>query len=993
MFEFLKKVFRSWGGTSAGGEPSQTAAAGRRRAEAGLQQGEEQFGQLVSGVRDYAIFRLDAEGRVVTWNAGAEQIKGYTAEEIIGHHFSRFYPAEVVARGWPAEELQRAAAEGRIEDEGWRVRKDGSRFWANVVITALRDEAGALRGFLKITRDLTERKRAEESARSLLREETARQAAETSAREAEQAREEERRQREQLHVTLSSIGDAVIVTDRNGLVTFMNPVAVALTGWEPHEAAGQPLERVFRIVNEETRQPVENPASKVLREGVVVGLANHTVLIARDGREIPIDDSGAPIQGQGEEIAGVVLVFRDVTESRRAVEARLHLAAIVESSDDAIISKDLGGIITSWNRGAERLYGYTAREIVGKPLSLIVPADHPDELPALMERIERGERIEHFETVRVRKDGSRVNVSLTISPVRNADGKVVGASKIARDITARKKQEAALRFVAEASKLLGELLDVPSTLQKVARLAVPQFADWCAVDMLEADGSLRRLAVAHVDPSKVELVSEFHRRHPPDPASQRGVWHVLRTGRSEMVSEVTHELLATGVKEAEYLRALRELGLRSYLGVPLTVRGKALGVVSFVTAESGRRYGAADLAVAEDLAHRAAAAVENARLYQAVREADQKKDEFLAMLAHELRNPLAPIRNGLQILKMRGDPDTVERARGMMERQVTHLVRMVDDLMDVSRIVRGKVDIQRVPVDLATVVGRATETAQPAIDAAGHQLVVSLPDEPTWVSGDVVRLTQVLSNLLVNACKYSDRAGQITVAVRREGPEAVIRVKDTGVGIAPEHLARIFDLFAQVDRSVDRSQGGLGVGLTLVKRLVEMHGGTVEARSEGVGKGSEFVVRLPALAGHGVKLEGGVNGPGLARGRRRVLIVDDNVDAAESLAILLRLAGHEVRTAYDGPTGLEIAQSFQPDLILSDIGLPGMTGYEIARRLRARPEFRNTVLSAMSGWGQEEDRRRSREAGFDYHFVKPVDPADLERLLTDQRMEASPGPV
>ncbi|HZU37105.1 MAG TPA: PAS domain S-box protein, partial [Gemmataceae bacterium] len=313
MLDYLKTLFRPpTAKTTSGGEPLHNALAGQHRAEAGLRQSEEHFTQLVANVRDYAIFMLNAQGYVLTWNAGAERIKGYQAHEIIGQHFSRFYPKEVADRGWPAEELRRAAADGRIEDEGWRVRKDGSQFWANVVITALRDQSGQLRGFLKITRDLTDRKLAEENARRLLQEEAARKAAEASALTAQRAQAEERRQREQLHVTLSSIGDGVIVTDRDGLITFINPVAVQLSGWQLDEATGQPLESVFRVFHEETRQPLENPIRKVLRDGKMVGMANHAVLLTRHGREVPVDDSGAPIRSPDGTIAGAVLVFRDV---------------------------------------------------------------------------------------------------------------------------------------------------------------------------------------------------------------------------------------------------------------------------------------------------------------------------------------------------------------------------------------------------------------------------------------------------------------------------------------------------------------------------------------------------------------------------------------------------------------------------------------------------------------------------------------------------------
>ncbi len=958
----------------------------RRQAEEKLRLSEERFRLIVESVRDYAIFMLDPQGTVVTWNTGAERVYGYTPDGIIGQQFSRLFPKEAVERGWPEDMLRRAAAEGRCEDEGWRIRQDGSRFWASVTVAAMRDESGSLRGFSKVTRDMTERREAEEKARRLLLEEAAREAAEANAHAARHAQQEERRQREQLRVTLASIGDAVIVTDTDGRVTFLNAVAQSLTGWEAAEAAGRPLDDVFRIVNEETRQPAEPPVGKVLREGLVVGLANHTVLVARDGREVPIDDSAAPIRGEGGAVAGVVLVFRDVTEARRAIESRLHLAAIVESSDDAIISHDLGGVIVSWNRGAERLYGYMPEEAVGRPLTLLTLPGQAEEVPRILDLLRRGERIDHYETVRVRKDGSCVEVSLTISPVRNAEGKVVGASKIARDVTAARRHEAGLRFLAEASKVLGEQLDVSGTLQKVAALAVPQFADWCAVDLLGEDGSLRRVAVAHADPAKVELARELHRRYPPDPGARVGAWNVLRTRRPELLPDIPDSLLQETVKDPELLRVVRDLGLRSYLGVPLVVRDEVLGVFTFVLAESGRRYGPDDLRLAEDLAYRVAIALENARLYGELKEADRRKDEFLAMLSHELRNPLAPIRNALHLMKLPGaNSEAVEHARQMTERQVAHMVRLVDDLLDVSRIMQGKVELRKEPAELAGVIASAVETAQPVIDAAGQQLLVSVPDEPLRLEADPVRLAQAIGNLLHNAAKFSQRAGRIWLTAGREGGEAVVRVRDEGAGIHPDLLPSIFDLFVQGDRSLERSQGGLGIGLTLVRKLIEQHGGTVTAHSAGPGKGSEFVVRLPGLLPASVPAPAAGAAPPAHAAPRRVLVVDDNVDAAESTAMLLRMWGHEVRLAHNGPEALRAAEPFRPEVVLLDIGLPGMSGYEVARRLREQPGSRDAVLIAVTGYGHEDDRRTSAGAGIDYHLTKPVDPEVLEPLLAQPR--------
>ena len=1076
----------------------------RKLAEEALRQGEERFRLMVESVKDYAIFMLDPQGRIVTWNQGAERLKGYAGDEIIGSHFSRFYPREARERGWPDEELKRAAAEGRFEDEGWRVRKDGSQFWANVVITALRDQTGALQGFAKVTRDLTARREAEEQARVLVREEGARKAAEEAAREIE-------RQRERFRVTLSSIGDAVIATDGNGDVTFLNPVAAGLTGWKPEEASGRPLEQVFSIINEKTRQTLENPVRRVFREKTVVSLANNTSLLARNGSEIPIEDSAAPIREADGEISGAVLVFRDVTEARKARDARRRLAAIVESSDDAIIGQSLDGLITSWNRAAETLYGYSAKEIVGKPLSILVPPDHPDEAPELLERIRRGERIEHLETIRVRKDGSRAPVSLTISPIRDAEGNIIGASKIARDITERKQAERALRasearfrqladampqivwttgpdgvidyynlrwhdltgsadpmenaswqsvvypddlppatkrwteslrtgapfemeirlldrrsdgyrwhlmrtvpvydetgavarwygaatdineqkrseegarFLAESSVALTALVDHESTLQKVVNLAVPYFADWSAVDVASEDGSLRRLAVAHRDPEKVRLARELMDRYPPDPDAPRGASHVFRSGQAEIVEEIADEMLVKGARDEEHLRLARSLGLRSYICVPIVVSGRTHSVLTFATAESGRTYARSDLSLAEDLARRAAIAIENANLYQALREEDRRKTEFIALLAHELRNPLAPLRNSLHVMRLAGDDRrSVEQARSVMERQLQHMVRLVDDLLEVSRISRGQMDLRVERVPLAAVISDALETCEAIVKDQEDELIVTLPQEPVYVDVDKIRLAQVICNLVSNAAKYSDPKSRIWLTVTQDGDEAVIRVKDAGIGIPAEMLPRVFDLFTQVDGSLERSRGGLGVGLTIVKRLVEMHGGSVEAYSEGHGMGSEFVVRLPNAPSTPNEQEQEQDDPQpLLIVRRRILVVDDNADAMSSMAMMLEIMGGDVRTAHDGLEAVKVAETFRPHLILMDIGMPNLNGYDACRRIRRQGWGKNAVIVALTGWGQKEDMRISEEAGFNSHLVKPVEPATLEKLVAD----------
>ncbi|HJT78420.1 MAG TPA: ATP-binding protein, partial [Gemmataceae bacterium] len=485
----------------------------------------------------------------------------------------------------------------------------------------------------------------------------------------------------------------------------------------------------------------------------------------------------------------------------------------------------------------------------------------------------------------------------------------------ATDIHEQKRAEESARYLAAASAALASVVDYESTLQKVANLAVPHFADWSAVDVANDDGSLRRLAVAHQDPAKVALVYELMREYPPDPQAPAGALAVLRTGKPVILSDITDAMLVQGAKDERHLGLIRSLGLRSYLCVPLVVAGKALGVLTFATAESGRRYDEADLALATDLAHRAAVAVENTRLYQALREADRRKDEFLATLAHELRNPLAPIRNSLQILKLpRVDAETAGRARDMMERQVQHLVRLVDDLLDVSRVMRGKIELRRERVELAAVVARAVETAQPLVDTQGHQLTLRLPPESLPIDADPVRLAQVVGNLLTNAAKYTEPNGRIKLTAGREGDAAVLRVQDNGIGIAPDMLPRVFELFTQADPSSTRAQGGLGIGLTLVKNLVEMHNGTVEAQSAGLGKGSEFVVRLPLSAQGNTEEQPREKGQPADEAPSpsgyRLLVVDDNQDAADSLAVLLRLQGHEVRVAYGGVAALEMTKTY-----------------------------------------------------------------------------------
>ncbi len=409
----------------------------------------------------------------------------------------------------------------------------------------------------------------------------------------------------------------------------------------------------------------------------------------------------------------------------------------------------------------------------------------------------------------------------------------------------------------------------------------------------------------------------------------------------------------------------------------------ALGIVTPTHDAQGRHTGFSK--ILRDMTDRKRAQDLLAQQAEALREADRRKDEFLAMLAHELRNPLAPIRTAADRLRLKVPHGSeLHAVIDVVDRQTGHLVRLVDDLMDVSRITRGKITLHKSRTDLNPVVAQAVETARPLIDARRHDLSYTPPQEPVTVEADTTRLTQALSNILSNAAKYTENGGRIWLTSERDGGEAVVRVRDTGIGIAPEMLPKIFDLFAQANRSLDRSQGGLGIGLTVAKRLVEMHGGSLTAHSAGEGQGSEFVIRLPLVKEPGADAEGvrQVRGEPTGQAPRRILLVDDLVEVAEDMACLLREAfGHEVRTAHDGPTALRLAADFRPDLVLLDIGLPGMNGCEVARRLRQQPGLGDAVLVALTGWGQEEDRRKTKEVGFDHHLVKPVGLKELEPLL------------
>jgi PAS domain S-box-containing protein len=705
--------------------------------------------------------------------------------------------------------------------------------------------------------------RAEGSTRELL----------LKQKQIEVAMQERLRVEEQLRVTLQSIGDAVISTDLEGRITFLNLVAAEITGWRQQEAKGRPLIDVFNIVNEQTHRTVENPALRVLNEGIIVGLANHTLLISKDGKERPIDESAAPIRDATGTIFGAVLVFRDVT-AKRLAESKLR------------------------------------------------------------------------------------------------------------------ENERRTRLLADVSAALVGSLHYQSILRKVADLTLPMLGDLCCFDILTDVDRIERVAWKHVDPTKDKLYETVRLFVPTLDNENNPISKSLRSGLPELEPEVSDVWLRRISTTPEHLDFLRGLKIHSVLSVPVMIGQQRLGVLTFAYSESGRRHTSDELSLAEEIAYRSALMIENSKLFNQLRDADRKKNEFLAVLAHELRNPLAPITNALELMRTTkgGEEEEVGPLREMMDRQVQQMTHLIDDLLDVARITSGKIVLRKERLDLSEVVKSALETSRPFIDRARHELTVTMPPQVLHVEGDRTRIAQVLSNLLTNSAKYTPDGGRIWLSVNRDDQQAVIRVRDTGIGIPSEMLPLLFEMFTQVDRNLGRSQGGLGIGLALVRRLVEMHDGTVEAHSDGPGKGSEFVVRLPLATDEQNQTE--CNGEedagsiiGNAFSKLRILVVDDNRDTAESLAKLLKHMGNEVCIANDGPSALDAAANFRPNVVLLDIGLPGMSGHDVARRMRQMPEVKDAVLVAQTGWGQDEDKRQSIEAGFTAHLVKPVDAAELRRLL------------
>ncbi|MFN0010046.1 MAG: PAS domain S-box protein [Phycisphaerales bacterium] len=776
---------------------------------------------------------------------------------------------------------------------------------------------------------------------------------------------------EWLRVTLSCIGDGVITTDRSGRVTFLNPVAQALTGWTQEEATaggGVPIERVFNIVNEETRAKVDNPALRGLREGITVGLANHTILISKDGTERPIDDSAAPIRSAGGETAGAVLVFRDVTEKKRqeklVTDAFDYASNILATQREPFLVLDKALRVVSANRAFYRVFRVEKDATEGRFVYDL--GDGQWNIPKLRELLEdvlpKNHVFEGFEVAHDFPSGvghktMLLNVRKVVRPGNNSELILLAIE----DITERKQAQVAQRDSEVRYRRLFETAK---------------------------DGIL----ILDANTGKITEANAF-------------MCGLTGMEAREILGKELHEIgmFKDVAQNKEAFRELQRTGYIRHEHLPVKHRGGAEVEVEFVA----NVYSEGERLVAQcnvrDISERSRLEKELAQQTAALAAQARGKDEFLAMLSHGLRNPLAPIGSAVHLMRLQersaggGGNPIQQQAREIIERQVANLTKMVSDLSEVSRVVSGRIRLDLEPVDLRRVVEHALQTVAPLLAQRRHSVLANLCAESVWAEVDPARIEEVLVNLLNNAAKYTPDGGRIGVAcehhVEAGQHQCLIRVSDNGVGIDADLLPRIFDLFTQADRSLARSSGGLGIGLSLAQRLVTLHGGTIWAESAGAGQGSAFTIKLPltsAPIGHGVfgeppraQGQAGADGPsGLAV---RVLVVDDNVDLVTMLSAALRLKGYTVQSAYTGPDGLRVALEWRPDIVLLDIGLPGLDGYEVARRLRSDAAVAGGTrmrLIAITGYGQDSDIALTNEAGFDGHLTKPCDFEDLEKMMT-----------
>jgi PAS domain S-box-containing protein len=874
--------------------------------------------QAVFDTTQDAILLAGDDARYTDANPAACTLLGRDRDELLGLGVFDITPTTNGEAGRAA--WAAFVRDGRQEGEYEVRRKDGS-----TAVVEYRAVANVQPGLhLSALRDVSERRRGEEALRAS-------------------------EQRFRTLATHAPVG--IFQTDPAGNCVFVNDRWCGITGLSAAEAAGDGWVRALHPDDRDRIRGEWYAAAAAGRE-----FAADYRFVAPDGRTAWVRGTAVALRDDAGAVTGHLGTVADITEPRAAAEA---LRESEERLRTALAAARM--VAWEWTPADGRLrVSENAADVFGLPagvgltgidqgLALVHPEDVAAYRATFQKAIDdRDGYLTRYRLVRP-ADGRVIWIEERGNTVFDQPGGAVRLFGVAADVTARKHVEAELARVTVESERRKRLYEtILANTPDLAYVFDLNHRFTCANEgLLRMWGMTWDVAIGR---NCLELGYE--------------PWH------AEMHDREIEEVKATKKPIRGEVPFAGTFGRRiyDYIFVPV------LGPTGEVEAVAGTTRDVTERKQMEDELRRTAAELS---------EANRRKDEFLATLAHELRNPLAPLRNGLQVLRLAGgDAAAVERSLGMMERQLGHLVHLIDDLLDVSRISRGKIALKKERVDLAAIVQAAVEGSRPQIDAAGHQLTVAMPPAQVYLDADPARLAQVFANLLTNAAKYTDRAGRISLTAQRQGGEVAVAVRDTGIGIAAEHLPRLFEMFSQVSSALERSQGGLGIGLALVKGLVEMHGGTVEARSEGLGAGSEFVVRLPVAGTAARETATPVGGGEVSRPPgRRILVADDNRDAADSLAEMLRLFGHEVHTAHDGVSAVEAVGRVRPDVAILDIGMPGLNGYAACRRIREQPWGRAMTLVALTGWGQEEDRRRAAEAGFDHHLTKPVDPAALEGLL------------
>lgn len=1027
----------------------ETAAGPRLFALQGLDAQQNRFrGELLAQVSD-TVIATDLDQHITFVNAAAESLFGVRASDVVGKAF-----AEIYNRQWQKPDLAASIRTALQECGKWRGElilhaNDGRVLHVETVFSTLRGPDGEPTGHVAAIRDITERKQAEEALResNIL-----------------------------LDTLLTRAPIGFCMLDRELRYVRINDQLAGFNGIQAAAHVGRTVAEIVPTMEASVRTVTE----RILQTGeAVCNLEFCGETADAPGYIRYWNESWYPVRGGEGKIIGFGAVVEEITARKKSEEIVARLAAIVESSHDALYGEDLDGIITSWNRGAEQIFGYLAEEIVGTSIMRLMPADLQAAELELQRQIVAGDLGGTFDAIRLTKEGREFPASITIAPLKDAAGKVIGTSRVLRDITERRRVEEALRENAELfSTLIAQapmgtyVVDAQFRVRQINAEAMPAFGSVHPIigrdfqEVVEviwgpdvggqiADIFRHTLATSerYISPPFTEQRNDLGIEQTYEWETQRVTLPDGQHGVVCYFHEVTERTRATAALRAsqERMRLAAEatgVGIWEWNVITNAIRWDAMMFRIYgmePTPDGFLHYQDwSDAVLPEDMAENEAIlqdtirrsgqstrefrirrrsdgecrwirAVETVRenhegkaewvlgtnldvtdrlvAAQSLRDADRRKDEFLATLAHELRNPLAPMRTAVELLRMKGaDIPELQWARDVIDRQTQAMTRLIDDLMDVSRINQGKVKLKREQVELAKIVLGSVETSHPLIEEMGHELTVTLPPGPVIVDADPIRLAQVILNLLNNAAKYTERGGRIDLRAELQGSDVVVSVTDTGIGIPADKLPTLFEMFSQVEGALSRSQGGLGIGLCLVKRLVEMHGGSIEAKSDGPGRGSEFVIRLPIVveqtyprpAIHDVENAKLIS-------NLRILVVDDNRDAAESLAMLLTAMGNNVHTAHDGEEAVAAARKFRPDVVLCDIGLPKLNGYEACRRMKEQAWDKKMILVAVTGWGQDEDRRRASEAGFDYHMVKPVNLNNLcNILLADRKLSHTP---